>query len=133
MRGAIFTTPSYELAEMAYGGTLGLFYQRDHPAKINKDKVVAAYSALQRTQPLIVPCQLPKLTYELVNYHIIQNKKHVGVAEGWTNNTLFSNDDINPQATDVEFNDLLIGRDMRSNMVKCSHPSLLALVFPYLQ
>ncbi|KAG1038428.1 hypothetical protein G6F43_012689 [Rhizopus delemar] len=132
MRGAVFTTPSYEFAEMAYGGTLGLFYQRDDPAKINKDKVVAAYSALQRTHPLIARYQLPKLTYELVNYHIIQNKKHVGVEEGWTNNILFSNDDINPQATDVEFNDLLIGRDMRGNMVKYSHPSLLALVFPYL-
>lgn len=132
MRGAVFTTPSYEFAEMAYGGTLGLFYQRGDPAKINKDKVVAAYSALQRTHPLIARYQLPKLTYELVNYHIIQNKKHVGVAEGWTNNILFSNDDINPQATDVEFNDLLIGRDMRGNMVKYSHPSLLALVFPYL-
>lgn len=117
---------------MAYGGTLGLFYQRGNPAKINKDKVIAAYSALQRKHPLIARYQHPKLDYELVNYHIVQNKNHVGVEEGRTNNVLFSNEDINPQDTDVEFNDLVIGRDMRGNMVKYSHPSLLAMVFPYL-
>jgi len=67
-----------------------------------------------------------------VNYHISENKKHVGIEKGWINNALFSNDDVNPQATDVEFKDLIIGQDNVGKYVRYSHPSLLALVFPYL-
>ena len=75
---------------------------------------------------------LPELTYALVNYHISENKKHVGIEKGWLNNALFAKDDVNPQATDVEFKDLIIGQDEVGKFVRYSHPSLLALVFPYL-
>ncbi|KAG2210441.1 hypothetical protein INT47_002383 [Mucor saturninus] len=132
LKGAMFNTHNYEFAELAYGGTLSLFYQRGDPAVINKIKVTAAYEALEKVNPLIARYQLPKLTYALVNYHISENKQYVGAAEGWKNNALFAKDDTNPQATDVEFTDLIIGEDNVGKSVKYSHPSLIALLFPHL-
>ncbi|CEG73279.1 hypothetical protein RMATCC62417_08690 [Rhizopus microsporus] len=40
--------------------------------------------------------------------------------------------DTNSQAADVDFNDLLIGEDINGKVIKYSHPSLLALIFPHL-
>lgn len=132
MQGGAFSTPNYEFAEMAYGGTLGLFYERGAPSMIRPKKVKRTYKDLKRVHPLIKRYELPKLTYELVNYHIVENKKHIGAARNWKNHILFSNDETNPQATDVEFNDLIIGRDMKGNMINYSHPSLLAMIFPHI-
>lgn len=117
---------------MAYGGTLSLFFQRGDPANINKEKVQQAYRALQNVHPLLARYDLPKLTYSLVNYHVHENKKHVGADKGWVNNALFANDDVNPQASDVDFKDLIIGEDNVGKFIRYSHPSLLALVFPHL-
>lgn len=130
LRGSFYNTHNFEFAEMAYGGTLSLFFQRGDPASINKKKVIAAYEALKKVNPLIARYSLPKLTYSLVNYHVSENKKYIGVTEGWKNNALFSKDDTNPQATDVEFKDLIIGQDYDGRSVKYSHPSLIALMFP---
>ena len=38
---------------MAYGGTLGLFYQRGDPGNIRKQRLIAAYAALQETHPFL--------------------------------------------------------------------------------
>lgn len=132
LKGSLFNAHNYEFAEMAYGGTLSLFYQRGDPSSINKAKVISAYEALKKVNPLIARYELPKLTYSLVNYHIKENKHYIGVAKGWKNNALFAKDDTNPQAADVEFNDLIIGEDNGGKLVKYSHPSLMALLFPHL-
>ncbi|KAI9364545.1 hypothetical protein BD770DRAFT_417754 [Pilaira anomala] len=132
VKGTMYATHNYEFAELCYGGTLGLFFQRGDPTNIRKSKVLDAYRALQRVHPLLARYNLPKLTYSLVNYHISENKKHVGIDKGWVNNVLFSKDDVNPQASDVEFKDLIIGEDGVGKMIRYSHPSLLALLFPHL-
>lgn len=119
---------------MAYGGMLSLFFQRGDPKYINKRKVKAAFDALQKKHPLLARYSLPALTYSLINYHIVQeDQKHIGTKENsWQNNALFAMDDTNPQATDVVFNDLIIGEDGEGKSVKYSHPSLIALLFPHL-
>lgn len=132
VKGPMYTTHNYEFAEMAYGGTLSLFFVRGDPSMIRKKKVEDAYRALQQTHPLLARYDMPKLTFSLVNYHISENKKHVGIEKGWLNNALFANEDVNPQATDVEFKDLIIGEDNVGKMIRYSHPSLLALIFPYI-
>jgi hypothetical protein len=123
---------NYEFAEMAYGGTLSLFFQRGDPSAINKTKVQNVFKALQAVNPLLTRYTLPKLTYSLVNYHVKENRKHIGAAANWKNHALFAMEDTNPQATDVDFNDLIIGHDDNEKMIKYSHPSLIALIFPYL-
>ncbi|KAG2191493.1 hypothetical protein INT47_013068 [Mucor saturninus] len=100
VKGTIYATHNYESAEMAYGGTLGLFFQRGDPTNIRKTKVKQEYQALQRVHPLLVRNDLPKLTYAL--------------------------------ATDVEFKELIVGEDDVGIMIRYSHPSLLALLFPHL-
>lgn len=130
LKGSVYNTHNFEFAEMAYGGTLSLFFQRGDPATINKIKVTAAYEALQKVNPLIARYSLPKLTYALVNYHVYENSKFIGATDGWRNNALFAKDDTNPQATDVEFKDLIIGEDSVGKYVRYSHPSLIALLFP---
>lgn len=132
VKGTLYATHNYEFAEMAYGGTLGLFFQRGDPATIRKEKVQEAYQILQRSHPLLARYKLPKLTYSLINYHVSENKKHVGIDKDWINNILFSKDDVNPQATDVEFKDLIIGEDNVGKMIRYSHPALLALLFPHI-
>lgn len=124
---------NYEFAEMAYGGTLSLFFQRGEPDLVNKKKVQDAYKTLQNVNPLLARYKLPKLTYSLVNYHVTENRKHIGSAVDWKNNALFAMEDTNPQATDAEFNDLLIGEDNNGKAINYSHrSSLLAPIFPYL-
>lgn len=131
--GAMYRTLNYEFPEMLYGETLSLFFQRGDPAMINKKKVRDAFDKLQITHPLLSRFKLPKLTYSLVNYHISENKKHIGIkTNDWQNNALFAQEDTNPQATDVEFNDLIIGRDTNGKSVKYSHPGLMALLFPHI-
>ncbi|KAI7889655.1 uncharacterized protein EV154DRAFT_466981 [Mucor mucedo] len=93
----MYATHNYEFAEMAYGGTSGLFFQRGDPANIRKTKVKQAYQALQRVHSLLARNDLPKLTYALVSYHVSENKKHVGIDKRWVNNALFSINDVNPQ------------------------------------
>ncbi|EIE88733.1 hypothetical protein RO3G_13444 [Rhizopus delemar RA 99-880] len=132
VKGPMYTTHNYEFAEMAYGGTLSLFFVRGDPAIIRKKKVEDAYRALQRTHSLLSRYDMPKLTFSLVNYHVSENKKHVSIDKGWLNNALFANENVNPQAAYVEFKDLIIGEDNVGKMVRYSHPSLLALIFPYL-
>src|SRR6478735_1514018 len=132
LKGPMYTTHNYEFAEMAYGGTLSLFFVRGDPAMIRKQKVEEAYRALQRMHPLLSRYDMPELTFSLVNYHVSENKKHVSIDKGWLNNALFANEDVNPQAADVEFKDLIIGKDNVGKMIRYSHPSLLALVFPYI-
>lgn len=132
VKGPMYTTHNYEFAEMAYGGTLSLFFVRGDPAMIRKKNVEDAYKALQATHPLLSRYDLPKLTFSLVNYHVSENKRHVDIDKGWLNNALFANEDVNPQASDVEFKDLIIGEDNVGKMIRYSHPSLLALLFPYL-
>lgn len=132
MTGSMNRLHNYEFAEMAYDGTLSLFFQRGEPRAIGKKKVQDVFKALQAVNPLLGRYKLPKLTYSLVNYHVQENRKHIGAAADWKNHALFAMEDTNPQATDVEFNDLIIGQDDNGKMIKYSHPSLLALIFPYL-
>lgn len=132
--GSINLRHNYEFAELSYGGTLGLFYQKGDPANIRKTKVTAAYTALQATHPLLARYNLQPLMYSLVNYHIKENSKYIGVRRQnqWPNNYLFSDDTVNPQASETNFKDLYIGQDYNGNGIRISHPSLLALLFPYL-
>lgn len=131
---------NYEFAEMAYGGNLGLFYERTAERKnIRKKKIVDAYAALQETHPLLARYELEPLKYSLVNYHIKENSKYIGQRKkkngevSWPNNMVFSEDTVNPQASEVNFSDLYVGTDKKKGSgVKYSHPSLLALLFPYL-
>lgn len=132
LKGSMYSTHNYEFAEMAYGGTLSLFYQRGDPRNINKAKVQAAYRALQAVNPLIARYRMPKLTYSLINYHVEENREHIRVDNHWQNNALFANDDTNPQAANVDFNDLIIGEDNNGKYIRYTHPSLIALVFPWL-
>ncbi|KAG1051331.1 hypothetical protein G6F43_006457 [Rhizopus delemar] len=132
VKGLMYTTHNYGFAEMTYGGILSLLFVRGDPAIIRKKIVEDAYRALQRTHPLLSRYDMPKLTFSLVNYRVFENKKHVSIDKGWLNNALFANEDVNPQATDVEFKDLIVGEDNVGKMVRYSHPSLLALIFPYL-
>lgn len=99
---------------------------------IDTRRVQEAYKALQDVNPLLTRNKLPKLTYSLVNYHVSENRKHVGSAVDWKSNALFAMEDTNSQSADVDFNDLLIGEDLDGKVIKYSHPSLLALIFPHL-
>ncbi|KAI8327322.1 hypothetical protein EDC96DRAFT_453425 [Choanephora cucurbitarum] len=132
--GAVGLKHNYEFAEMAYGGTLGLFYQRADPANIRKQRVIAAYAALQRAHPLSARYRLQPLLYSLVNYHIKENAKHIGIRRRneWPNNYLLPEDTVHPQALEPEFENLYIGQDSTGMNVRMSHPSLLALLFPSL-
>jgi hypothetical protein len=132
MQGTMSSMHNYEFAQMAYGGTLSLFFRRGDPESISIEKVKAVYNALQVTSPLLARYKLPKLTYSLVNYHVTENKNHIGAASNWKNNALFAMEDVNPQATDVDFKDLIIGEDNNGKIIRYSHPSLIALLFPYL-
>lgn len=132
--GSVNLRHNYEFAEMAYGGTLGLFYQRGDPSIIRKSKVTAAYSALQRTHPLLSRYDLQPLMYSLVNYHIKENSKYIGVRRGnnWPNNYLLPEDTVHPQASETGFQDLYIAQDSNGFDIRMSHPALLSLLFPYL-
>lgn len=134
LKGAISRLHNYEFAEMAYGGMLSIFYQRGDPASIDKTKVKAAFDVLQMKHPLLARYMLPKLTYSLINYHFTQmDQKYIGTNDNsWKNNALFAMDDTNPQASDVSFNDLIIGEDEKGKSIKYSHPSLMALLFPHI-
>ena len=88
LKGPMYTTHNYEFAEMAYGGTLSLFFVRGDPAMIRKQNVEEAYRALQRMHPLLSRYDMPELTFSLVNYHVSENKKHVSIDKGWLNNAL---------------------------------------------
>lgn len=94
----IYSTHDYEFAEMAYSGTLNLFYQRGDPN---------------------------------TNYYE-ETQRHIRANEGWKNNVLFANDDTNHQAADIEFYDLLIDKDRLDKYIQHSHPSLMALLFPWI-
>ncbi|KAI8360680.1 hypothetical protein EDC96DRAFT_553813 [Choanephora cucurbitarum] len=116
--GAVSLKHNYELAEMAYNGTLNLFYQRGDLANIRKQRVIAAYSALQQTHPLLARYQLQPLMYSLVNYHIEENARYI--------------DTVHPQASEPNFQDLYIAQDMTGTNIRVSHPSLIALLFSIL-
>ena len=132
--GAVNLKLNYEFAEMAYGGTLGLFYQRGDPSNIRKSKVIDAYSALQKTHPLLARYDLQPLMYSLVNYHIKENSQYIGVRRrnNWPNNYLFPEDTVHPQASETGFQDLYIAQDSNGFNLRMSYPALLALLFPYL-
>ncbi|KAI9329207.1 hypothetical protein BD770DRAFT_477951 [Pilaira anomala] len=113
VKGHIFTNHNYEHAEMAYGGVLGLFFQKGDIAGVNKQKVKDAYSALQATHPLLARYRLQNLTYSLVNYHVKHNRDYIAAGHN--------------------FADLIIGTDaVKNSSVRYGHPSLLALLFPFL-
>ncbi|KAG0827569.1 hypothetical protein G6F17_014188 [Rhizopus arrhizus] len=65
LKGPMYTTHNYEFAEMAYGGTLSLFFVRGDPAMIRKQKVEEAYRALQTMHPLLSRYDMPELTFSL--------------------------------------------------------------------
>lgn len=135
LTGAVNILHNFEFAEMAYGGTLGLYYLRGDPRTINKARVTAAYEALKRSHPLLQRYDLPKLTKSLVNYHIKESSKFIGRRQGWPHIGLFDENNINPEAADVEFSDLIIGTDHSNNFIKyirLSTESLLALMFPHI-
>lgn len=135
--GAIGIKHNFEFAEMAYGSTLGLYYRRGDPQIINKRKVIAAYEALKRVHPLLQRYDLPPLTQSLVNYHIKESSKYIGVKKNgrtqWPDNCFFPENNVNPEAGEAEFSDLIIGKDGSSgSYIKLSTESLLALMFPHL-
>lgn len=134
MKGTFSKAPNFEFAEMAYGGMLSIFYQRGDSGSFNKKKVTVAFNALRKKHPLLARYELPNLTYALVNYHFVQQgQKYIGTNDNnWKNNALFAMDDTNPQATDVVFNDLIIGENEQGKAVTYSHPAIMALIFPYL-
>ncbi|KAI8636316.1 hypothetical protein BD408DRAFT_323123, partial [Parasitella parasitica] len=86
MTGSVNTMHNYEFTEMAYGGTLSLYFQRGQPEAIDKEKVQTIYQCLQNVNPLLERYKLPKLTYSLVNYHVSENRKHIGSATNWKSN-----------------------------------------------
>ncbi|CAO3645520.1 unnamed protein product [Mucor hiemalis] len=135
LTGAVDILHNFEFAKMAYGGTLGLYYLRGDPRTINKARVTAAYKALKRSHPLLKRYDLPKLTKSLVNYHIKESSKFIGRRQGWPHIGLFDENNINPEAADVEFSDLIIGTDHSNNFIKyirLSTESLPALMFPHI-
>lgn len=132
LKGSMFTTHNYEFAEMAYGGTLGLFFQKGEIAGINKGRVRHAYGALQCTHPLLARYKLQELTNSLVNYHVRNNRDYVGISGGFRNNMLMPVENPHPEAAGHNFADLVIGTDAERQAVRYGHPSLLALLFPYL-
>ena len=74
MTGSMNRLHNYEFAELAYGGTLSLFFQRGSSPLINKKaKVQEIYKTSQDVNPLLARYKLPKLTYLLVNYHVTKN------------------------------------------------------------
>ena len=133
VKGHIFTKHNYEHAEMAYGGVLGLFFQKGDIAGVNKQKVQDAYASLQATHPLLARYRLQNLTYSLVNYHVKHNRDYIGVNEGFRNNMLMPVENPHAEAAGHNFADLIIGTDaVKKSSVRYGHPSLLALLFPYL-
>lgn len=135
--GAIGIKHNFEFAEMAYGSSLGLYYRRGDPQTINKNKVIAAYEALKSVHPLLQRYELPPLVHSLVNYHIKESSKYIGVKKDgriqWPDNCFFAENNVNPEASEAEFSDLIIGKDgSNGSYIKLSTESLLALMFPHL-
>ncbi|OBZ80644.1 hypothetical protein A0J61_11307, partial [Choanephora cucurbitarum] len=125
---------NYELAEMVYEGTLGLFYQTGDPAIILKQRVIATYTALQEAHLFLARYQLQKLVYSLVNYHIKENAKYIGTRRRneWPNNYYLPEDIVHLQVSELNFEDLYIGQDSTGANIRMLRPSLIALLFPYL-
>lgn len=138
LSGAVNIKHNFEFAEMAYGSTLGLYYKRGDPRIIDKKKVIAAYEALKNVHPLLRRYELPPLMFSLVNYHIKESSKFIGIKKvdgqiQWPDNCLFAENNISPEAAGVEFSDLIIGKDgSTGSYIRLSTESLLALMFPHL-
>lgn len=134
VKGSVFTTHNFEFAEMAYGGTLGLFFQkRDHDIGIDKDKVRAAYTALQTTHPLLSRYDLEALRNNLVNYHLTHNKEHIGSRViTFENNMIMPFETPHAESVGHDIVDLVVGTTTKKEAIRYGHPSLLALTFPYL-
>lgn len=133
VNGTMFTTHNFEYAEMAYGGSLGLFFQKGEIAGINKQRISLAYAALQQTHPLLARYNLQKLTCNLVNYHINHNREYIGVSEGFRNSMLLPLEDTHAEAVGHDVQDLIIGSEVDKKVsVRYGEPALLALLFPHL-
>jgi hypothetical protein len=132
VKGSVFTTHNFEFAEMAYGGTLGLFFQKGEIPNIDKAKVRAAYAALQSTHPLLARYNLQELTNSLVNYHLKHNRDYVGANGSFRNNMIMPLENPHAEAVGHSFGDLIIGTDAKRHAVRYGHPSLVSLLFPHL-
>lgn len=129
LSGSVWATHNYEFSEMAYSGTLGVFFQNTDASSqqtIDKDRVRSAYASLQAVHALLRRYDLQPLVMSLVNYHISQNGDRVGAPSGWQNNILLSVEETNPQAAECNFNDLLIGTDSRA----WTFPLVILLCWP---
>lgn len=110
MKGYLNVKSNYEFASMAYGGMIGLQYQRGL-RQFDMERVKAAYLLLCERNPLLAQyiTDLDK-AQETVEYHIHENDRYINL-ESWRDNMLLPTESVAPMAAQVPLNDLVVGKD----------------------
>ena len=109
MKGYVALDSNYEFASVAYGGMIGLPFQRGL-RHVDLDRVKAAYVDLCRTNTLLSQYVLDmEKAKETVEYHVREHQKYINL-EGWRDNMLLPTESVAPMAAQVPFNSLVAGK-----------------------
>lgn len=128
----MYALHNYEFATLAYGGTLGVTFERNSLNNVNYPLLEEAFRQLQDQHPLLRRYQLPERAQFLTEYHLRENNSNVRVNANWNHQHLLPSEGVNANAAEVNYNDLVKGTDANHAFVKTSHPALMALMFPWL-
>ncbi|KAI9468302.1 MAG: hypothetical protein EXX96DRAFT_464642, partial [Benjaminiella poitrasii] len=132
IKGSLYMKHSYEFPAVAYGGSIGLTFTKGEPGNVNIENVKNAFQTLQQTNPLLHSYNSRDRLLQVIEYHLQQNGQYIQANQGWKNNIILNSEDVNPIAAELKINNLLMGTDDNDTDIKASHPSLMALLFPYL-
>lgn len=100
---------NYKFSEVAYGGTLGLAFERgSENSNINLDNVTRAYQELQQTHSLLRRYDFRM--EEVMEFHVRENNQHVRANNHWKHHILMPGEQVNPNAAEMPSNDLPMGK-----------------------
>lgn len=135
--GSIWTRHNLEFAQMLYGGALGIPYVREMMANMNLERVREAFQALLQANAWLHPYRTMPVAERMqvmFEEHVRgASRDHPQASFGWTHNYAMPANDVNPQAGEQSFDNLLLGTDVFDNDVSYKdYPGVLCLIFPYL-
>lgn len=117
---------------MAYGGMLGILYERGSEKKnVDINKVKMAFDELCNYNQMLSRYNSRQKLEQVVEFHIRESNQHFRVNDHWKNHILMPPDSVDPNASEHEFYELIIGHD-GSNVIRMNYPALMSLLFPYL-
>jgi hypothetical protein len=109
VEGSLYMKHNYEFANIAYGGMIGLTFRRGEPENVDMDKVREAYEVLKRQHPLLQRYSLPQRAEQILEYHVQEHNQHIRVNNNWRDHILMPSEGVNPNAAEVNYNDLVMG------------------------